>query len=361
MKLWDSFVRFLMELFGSGRRPFTWEFEDFQVITDERPVYVWAITNALYITLHPTMYAVAIGPSGKAILLKGGFNFPLPPGRYSLHYVDKRDRTNKVETRQTTSDGAKVSLTLLITYRVCDPIRAFDVPDPVGILLAAIQSDLNEYIRSHAYDEIIGSIDGQVAESALIARYIKQRHNGRQPICRIFVISDVTILERAGDPDITGIRKDYQVQQKQKVAETQLSQQQQKLETLVASQEAQIRQIRAEADLKQQEILQKVKLKEVAIENARQQMRMKQEQWERAVEAISQTLSVPNYQRGQQEMEVLQALLAEMHRTVFEDVEAASQQPAAAPPGPGKPTREPANKMDSLTSTLLGLLAHKKS
>lgn len=66
--------------------------------------------GGIYINLHSTLYSVAVGPDGRVIHLRDGYN-SLPAGYYTLYYIDKQDRVFEMpRLTETTRDGAQVSL-----------------------------------------------------------------------------------------------------------------------------------------------------------------------------------------------------------------------------------------------------------
>ena len=116
--------KYLLESRGRNRLAPRYSFADNEIVTAGFTMKVSPLWNAIYLNLHPTHYAVAIGPDGRIMNLRGGYN-PLSPGRYILHYVDKQNRVTVIpRIAETTFDGSQVSLELVITYRVIDPIRA---------------------------------------------------------------------------------------------------------------------------------------------------------------------------------------------------------------------------------------------
>jgi hypothetical protein len=357
--LWKEIVRWWLEFWGRKQSPKVYSFPENEVVTSESSFSIPFWAQAKYLNLHPTLYAVAISPDGKLQNLRGGYNFPLLPGRYIMHYVDKRDRIGAIpKTSETTQDGANISLELIITYRVSDPIKLFEIQQPVDILLSLIRSDLMEFIRIHRYDEVVGSNDGQTIDSSRVARYIKEQHNSRYQISRVFTLMNVVVVEKVGDPKLIVIRKNFQVQQKQNVADSELLKQNQELEKKVAFQEAEIKSIKAQADVTQQNILQKMKLQEIELEKARNDLQWRQEKWSRAMDAISQTLTTPNYQRDQRELELIGQIMNELKLLTGQGVDSgADGQKNTLSEAVNKKS---GNKIDTLTDTLLSLLNRKK-
>jgi regulator of protease activity HflC (stomatin/prohibitin superfamily) len=349
-----------------GRKRATphFSFSSDQIMTPGTTIYVSPIWNAYYVNLHPTHYAVASGPDGRVIHLRGGYNFPLPAGRYTLHYVDKQNRVFEMpRVSETTRDGAQVSLDLIITYRVIDPVRALGVQQPVGTLLAFINSDLKELIRSHKYDEIIGDNNERTIENGLVSRYIKDQHASRHQISKLFFIEDVVIDEKIGDPKLTEIRENFQVQQRQNVATSELSKQNQELAKKVASQDAEIKQIKAQSEADQQEITQKMKMQSLEFERARSELQAelqyRQETMMQAMSAVGQALSASGYPLDARAMEIIRDIIGEFRvgQTGPEAMPGAAQKSPASSKQPGTFNAE---KVSTLTDTLLNWLNYKR-
>ncbi|CAG0953255.1 hypothetical protein ANAEL_00186 [Anaerolineales bacterium] len=359
MQTFRCYLQQCLEFWGRRQSPKIYSFPENEVMTPENFFYVWPLVGAKYLNLHPTLYAVAISPDGRPQILKGGYNFPLPTGRYIIHYIDKRDRIGVTpKTSEITQDGANVSLELIITYRISDPIKVLEIERPVDTFFSLIQADLREFIRNHRYDEIFGIGDGQSIDSAKISQYIRQQHIDRRQVSRVFTITNVAVEEREGDSKLTEIRKDFQVQHKQNIAATELTKQNQELERKVTSQDAEIKRMKAQADVTQQEILQKMQLQKIELENARNELTWRQDKWARAMDAIAQTLSIPNYQRDQGEIDVIHEILDEL--------KAQAGRGSGSAPGDSQPAsgntknKKEGEKLDTLTDTLLSLLDRKR-
>ena len=356
---WNDLVQLWLEYWGRKRSPQLFTFPENEVLTPEGSFHISVLAKATYLNLHPTLYAVAISPDGKPQHLKGGYNFPLPPGKYIIHYVDKRDRKGFTKTSETTQDGANVSLELIITYRVSDPIKLLEIQQPVATIFSLIQSDLKEFIRTHRYDEIFGSGDDPSVDSSMVAQYIKQRHVNRHQVSRVFTITNVAVEDRQGDPKLTEIRKNFQVQQKQKIVDTELLKQNQDLERKVAAQDAEIKRINAQALVTQQEILQKMQLQQIELDNARRALTLQQEKWARAMDALSRTLATPNFQRDPREIEVIGQIVNQLKALTNQDfnprgqVQKADSEETVHTKG--------GESIDSLTDKLLSLLNRRNS
>lgn len=357
--LWSDLVKFWFEWLGRGEPAPQFTFSVNEIYSPGEIRNVSSLTKALYINLHYTLDAVATSSDGKILNLKGGFNYPLVPGRYIVHYVDKQNRVSKLpRVTGITTDGSQVSLELVITYRVSDPVRALEVQQPVENLFLLIQSDLKEFIRSHSYAEIFEGSGGHKVDVTLLARYIREQHRSRH-LSKLFFLADVVIGERIGDPKLTEIQENFQVQQRQKAAESELLKQKKELERKVASQDAEIERIKAESEVSQQSILQKMKLQSMELERARAEMHYKQEKWMRGMDAIAQAFSAPTYPRDPREVEMIKELLGALGGASSLNPDMAAGQ--ENPPVSGSVRPSNSDRIDALTDTLLSWLDRKRS
>jgi hypothetical protein len=357
--LLNEFGRILLESRGRNRPAPKFSFPDNEIVTPGEALRVSSVWKAIYLNLHPTHYAVAISPDGRFMNLRGGYN-PLPPGRYILHYVDRQNRVSVIpKISETTLDGSQVSLEIVITYRVIDPIKALEVQHSVYTLFVFIQSDLKEFIRSHTYDEIVGGNDGRMADNSLVARYIRNQHASRHQMSKLFFIADIVVGEKVGDPKLTEIRENFQIEQRQKVADGELIRQNQDLQKKVASQDAQIIRIKAQSDVDQQDILQKIQLQKIELEKARMELHLRQEKVVRAMNAIVQAFSAPTYPRDPREVEIIKELLGALEIAPGPGPDAVAGQ--ADHPASGSTRTANPERIDTLTDTLLNWLDRKRS
>jgi hypothetical protein len=356
--LWSDISKLYLEWQGRRRTAPRYPFRENEIVSPGVVQSVPSASGGIYMNVHPTHYALLIGPDGRIMNMRGGFS-PLPPGRYVLHYVDKQNRVTLIpRATEAASDGPQVSLDLAITYRVIDPMKALEVQQAVDALILFIQSDLKEFIRSHKYDEIVGDLYGRKVDNELVVRYIKDQHASRHQMSRLFFIADVVIGDKAGDPRVSEIRQKIQINQWQYDADTEIQRQNQELGEKVAAQEAAIRRIKAESDAKQQEILQKMELQKIELDTARAELRFRQERMSRAMDAIGQAFSSQTYPRDPREVEIIRDLIAALGSSVDRPVKAAPGPEAPAPNGSSvTPNSE---KIDSLTDTLLNWLEHKR-
>lgn len=348
MKSWlNDLGKYILESQGRSKSALRYPFQEDEIVS---PAYLMKVSpwfNAFYLNLHPSQYAVAITPEGRKISVKGGYN-ALLPGRYLLHYVDKQNRVSVIpRISETTLDGARVSLELVLNYQVIDPFLALEVQQPVETFFVFIQSDLKEFIRNHKHDEIVGDGTGLTVDNSLVSQYIRDQHKNRPQMCKLFSLAEVVVEEKMGDPKLTEIRGEFQVKQKQDVAESELLKHSQELQRKVAAQEAEIQRIKANADAKEQEIRQKMEHQTIELEKERADLKFRQEKMNRAMDAISQAFAAPTYPRDPREVEIIKELLGALGNTRSDS-------------GPQtKP--QSTDRIDTLTSTLLNWLDRKRS
>jgi len=339
----------LLEWQGRGKPAPRYIFQENEIVSPGYPRNVSPLWQATYIRLHPTHYAVAIGPTGRLINLTGGYNL-LPTGRYIIHYVDKQSRVNLIpKTSEITADGFQIAMELAINYRVIDPIKALEVQNPIDMLLRLLQANLKEFIRSHKYDEIMGDANGQKIDNEQVVIYIREQHIGSSPLARLFYIVDVVVKEKVGDPKVIELREKYQISQRQLDNQKALQTMNQELEKKVVDQDALIKKIKAESAVTQQNIVQKMEMQKIALEKARADFQYRQENWRVAVDAIVQTLSNQTYPPDSAEYEVIKELLMELRASTLQSGETAAAQGGKSPNGPPKGS----DRINELTRTLL--------
>jgi regulator of protease activity HflC (stomatin/prohibitin superfamily) len=357
MELLIFIGKLLLTWLGRRRPAVRYPFQETEIVSPGSRLSVFLFWRATYLNLHPTQYAVAIAPDGQTTLLKGGYTYPLTPGNYTLHYVDKQNRVQVLpRVSDITRDGSQVSLQLSITYRVIDPIKALDVQEPVSTLLSFITSDVKEFIRSHEYDEFIGDKNGRTIDNGLIANYIKDHHADRHQMAKLFFIADIVVSEKQGDPKLAEIKGDFQVQQRQNFSTTEKLKQNQELEMKVAAQEADIKRIRAEADAKQQEIMQKMQMQNMELEQARADLRYRQEIMSKAMDAIGQALSSSTYPMDSRAVGLIKELVGELRGQVNSGTVATNQADGTAP----TQRTASAERIGTLTDTLIKWLDYKQ-
>jgi hypothetical protein len=348
----DIFVEFgklWLEYWGKDKAAPQYKFQENEIVSPPYLRKVSRLSQATYVNLHPTHFAVAISPDGRIINLKGGYNV-LSPGYYNIHYVDKQNRVNNIpRTEEITLDGFKVAMELAISYRVIDPIKALEIQHPVDTLHRLIQANLKEFIRSHKYEQIVGDIDGRKIDNEQGATYIKEQHIDRSPLARLFYIVDVVVREKVGDPKVIELREKHQISQQQLGNQKALQAANQELERKIADQDALIKKIKATSAVDQQNTLQQMEMQKIELEKARADFKYRQEIGGKAVDAIVQTLSNQTYPPDEAEYEVIRQLLEELSVSIFKNGE--TKKDGRESKGPAK-TPNP-ERVNELTNTLM--------
>ena len=357
-KLFVDFRKWRLESKGRNKPAPRYIFKENEIISTPYPRKVSSLWNATYLNLHPTHFAVAVGPDGQLTRLTGGIN-SLHPGGYNIHYVDRQNRVATIpRIEETTCDGSRFALEVVITYQVVDPIKAWEVQNPVETLIRFVQSDIKEFIRSHKYDEMLGDLEGPKNTNDEVALYIKEKHTGRYPISKLFMISNVVIKEKSGDPRLIELREKQQISQRQFAAQSEMQTHNQELEKKVVEQDALIKKIKAESSVTQQDILQKMELQKIELERARTEFQNRQDVTMRAMEALAQAFSSPAFLRDPQIADTVWKLFGSMGISRPSTQEAfTEQEDIPTTDRAGTPDTE---EMDSLTNILVGLLARKQ-
>jgi hypothetical protein len=348
-----------LEWVGRQKPAPKYNFQDNEIVSPGYPKDVSDLWKALYLRLHPTHYAVAISPDGQKILLQGGYNI-LAPGLYNIHYIDKQDRVNHLpRVTETTSDGYQVAIILSVTYRVQNPLIALDVQNAVDTLLRFIQSDLRDFIRSHTYDEIMGEPKSHKFENEAIINYIKDQHRTRHNLSKLFFIADVIVQEKTGDPRVMQQRERSQSSQREIAAKNVLQDMNQELTQKVAIQDRDIQRIRNSSELERQKSNQEIDRLRFENERMRADFQNRQDNTMRAMDAIAKAFASPAFLRDPQVAETVWKLFASLgisRPQTAEPASGTSPQPTVDPAGVAS-----ANDVDSLTDTLLSLLARKRT
>jgi hypothetical protein len=334
-------------------------FQQNEIVSPGYPRDVSDLWKATYLRLHPTHYAIAISPDGKVINLKGGYN-ELAPGLYNIYYIDRQKRVNHIpRTGEITSDGYQVAMVLAVTYQVQDPLEALEIQNAVDTLLQFIQSDLKEFIRNRTYDEIMGEPNGHKFDNGAIAYYIKDQHTTRHQLAKLFFISDVIIQEKIGDSRVMDQRERSQTSQREIASQKVLQDLNQELREKVARQDADLQRIKNSSELERQKSNQEIERLRFENERIKAEFQNRQEITMRAMEAIAQAFASPAFLRDPQVAETVWKLFSSMGISRPQPVEPASgsrRQPDAEPIG-----FQNASEVDSLTDTLLSLLARKRA
>jgi len=368
-KLWDSLISWWLEYRGRNQLAETYTFSSYEIVSPGTEFKVSFLYPRIYLNLHPTLSALCVYPDGEVKVIKGGLNPRFPFGKYLVHYVDKTDRQSELlKVAEITNDAARISLALKIIYRISNPLKAFEIQKPVETFYSQIQADLKDYIRKRNYEDLIGGGDGEVIDSDLVAKFIKQQHAVRYPISQLFSIVDVIVQEKEGDPVFIEKRKNY----KSQVVDSETKMKIQDLNKRIASQDAEMEQLRyqykavleqqkATADVQQNTIRQQIAVQELEIQKMRNAIQQSQDAWDqqqakwlRSMDVIESAVKSPYFR------EVEGAVLAvvdEMRRSIETNVpvEPASNTKEKNVSGEGN-----SDKLDVMTNRLLHLLDRRK-
>jgi len=371
-EIWDYFRRIWLKYFGGKNLVEPYIFSSHEIISPAFFFRVSYLLQGIYLNLHPTLYAIAILADGTRKKLEGGLNIPFPPGKFTLHYVDKTDRQSELlKITENTLDAARVTLAVSITYRISEPIRVFDIQKPVETFFSMIQADLKEYIRSRLYQDLIGNDDGQVIDSGLVAKYIKQQHGARYPISKVFTIIDVIVQEKEGDPMFIEKRKSYTSQvvdgeSKIKIQDLnkKIASQEADMEQLRYKSKAELEQLKAKADVELNAIRQEITIREIENQKMRDKLQQtqaiwdqKQARWLRSMEAVESAFKSP-YLRDQQVRDIVSKIFDE--QKVFAETDAETEMLSRKPDVRNDVPKHGGEKLDSLTETLFSLLDRRK-
>lgn len=345
-----------------------YSFQKNKVVSEPFIFNVSYFLQGIYLNLHPTLYAVFIFSNGKRQRFdEGGVIMPFPPGVTTLHYIDRTVRQgDQIKVTENTKDAAKVTLAVIVTYRVSDPIKVFEIQQPVETLLSRVQADLKEYIRTHQYEDLISNGNFQVIDSELVAKYIKQQHENRYPLSKVFALIEVSVQEKEGDPVFIEKLKSL----KSQVVDGETKIKIQDLNQKLATQEAEMQKIqnRYKADLDQQRaqsdmLIQKMRSEQDMelqrlrndLQQAQDAWEQKQKKWLRSMEVIDSAVKSPYFR----EMEgAVSAVVNELKRSTGVDI--SSDIPESDPEEKTKAVTGNDENLDTVTERLRSLLDRKK-
>lgn len=326
-----------LEYWGKRRPPNLVSFPERNIIVSGERRRVWSIFRAAFFNADPNAYIVLTSPEGDLITVKGGYN-RLEPGSYLQNYVDKHIRTDTLpEIAETTLDGAKISMSLAISYSVRDPIKAMSLDNPINTLFSHVQLDAREFIKKHLHDDIVGRESTLESDQDGFTQYIIQQHNKHHNVARVFTIIEIAV-QRQGDPKLLDIR----LQDRQNTAILELDHKIQGLEQQIAEKEAEVRKIKAQADIEIQKIRNELE-KERSAWQHQQVLDMS------ISHVLEKMLSIPGYHPNTQELTLL-------YNRFSQDASELSSPDDAT----GKIPSEIPEQADPLTKTLLTLLNRRK-
>ena len=345
-------------------------------------------TSGFYLPLPPNAFGVVIFPDGTSHNMEGGVH-EAPPGLYKLQYVDKHERLDFTSPiSEMTTDGEKLTLKVVLRYRVVDPIVALRIDKPAETLIEHIEADVAQYIRTHDHTEIADVADGR--DSRLLA-FFSERHKRRKPLSDAVELLGVELKEFSGDKEYVEIRRRRNTDDRQTELTRQQEGHQQEINRLkaqfkaendrlsaalsadlnrqAAEQKAEIENIEARFKTEKDEILYKVRMQEIELEDRRQRWDRQREKFTKAFEAITQTIG-SGYPLTPTAIQTMLELMKAINKeSRYEEVppsahEEEAQNPPPVQPAPAAPPPAvPAvggDKVERLTNILLDLLKSKK-
>lgn len=314
--------------------------------------------NAFYLSLPSNAYGIVTYPDGATRNLAGGLH-QVPPGLYKLQYVDKHERFDvTAPISETAMDGEKITLTVMVRYRVTEPLTALRIDKPIETLIEHLQTDLAQYIRTHNHNDIADS--PQANGTSKILTFFIQRHADRHPLSRALAITGIELKEFTGDKDYINIRRNDLIQQQQDQIDKQQLDRKKEIEKLKAEHKVEMEKINSKAAAEQlalrSEILHETEKRDILLDEMRQQSQRRHELVVKAVDAISQALEHSGYSRNSAE---IKSAIGDLLSAVRED-KPETAQGSSKNTDNHNPRTTNNNKIEDLTNTLLNLLKPRK-
>ena len=313
--------------------------------------------NAFYLPLPSNAYGIVVYPDGTTRNLAGGLH-EVPPGLYKLQYVDKHERYDvTTPISEMAMDGEKLTLTVMVRYRVTEPLTALRIDKPIETLIEHLQTDLAQYIRTHNHNDIA---DSPLANGASkILSFFSQRHADRFPLSRAIAITGIELKEFMGDKDYINIRRNDLIQQQQDQIDKQQLDRKKEIEKLKAEHKVELEKINSRASAEQlalrSEILHETEKRDILLDEMRQQSQRRHELVVKAVDAISQALEHSGYSRNSAE---IKSAIGDLLSAVREDKPETAQSSSINSANNPRTTKN--DKIEDLTYTLLNLLKPRK-
>lgn len=324
--------------------------------------------SAFYLALPPNAYGVVIYPDGTSRNLPGRV-YEVPVGLYKLQYVDNRERFDfTAPVTEMTTDGERLTLKVILRYRVIDPVRVLGIARPVETLLEHVEADVAQYIRTHDHADIADSSDER--EYSKLFSFFSERHEHRRPLSQAFSIIGVELKDFSGDKEFVDMRRKARMDERKTKIEIELANSQQELGLLkaqhkadneknAADHKAEMGKKDAVHEKEKQEILRQVHLYEIELDNKRKHLQMRGDEFSQVIEAISRTFSSgvplnPNVMKY-----ITDLFAAYKEELDSESQPTSSAEPKQSMPPPSVPPVD-GNKVEKLKNTLLDLLNPKK-
>jgi hypothetical protein len=332
-------------------------------------------TSGFYLTLPPNAYGVVIFPDGTSHNMPGGLH-EAPAGLYKLQYVDNHERfefSNPVS--EMTTDGEKLTLKVLLRYRVINPELALSIARPVETLIEHIETDVAQYIRTHDHGDIADSSEKN--EYSKLFSFFSERHKRRLPLSQALSITGIELKDFAGDKDYVEMRRKARMDERQNKIEKEQAEYQQELNRLkaqhkadneknAAEHKAEIEKIEAGHEKEKQKILYQIHLQEIDLDDKRKHWQRQYHKFAKALEAVSMTVS-SGLSMNPSVMKTITDLVLALKEEVDKEPNLVPEpEPAENKPQENEnnvaPPASPSgvDKVERLTNTLLSLLNPKK-
>lgn len=321
--------------------------------------------SGFYLSLPANTWGVLTHPNGTQQAIPGGL-CELPPGLYKLQYIDQQghhEYTNRIS--EVSSDGEKLTLSLLIHYRVTNPLAVCQIDRPVETLMANIETDLAQYIRIHAHNEIAENNNDR--EQGKIHRFFLARHQRRHLPSRAITIEGIEIKEFTYDEEYFNIRRDRALQQQKDENAAEELKRKREIERIHAEHNLEIERLttsaKAEMQALQGRILDETRAREIELERIQMKDKRRHELLVNAITTIRQAVEIAGYSRGSIE---IRGIIDELLTTIMSDSpiieqSAEDRRPVKAQPVDNEDFAHPPlspveQKIKNLTNTLRNLL-----
>jgi len=362
--IFGGLARFIIEIRGRRFSAPDIDFEENQVIQEGGDIEVGTFwywlsgTSGFYLSLPANTWGVVTHPDGSQHSPPGGVCLVLP-GSYKVHYIDQHERheyTNRVS--EVTTDGENLALSVLIHYRVANPRVVCQIDRPVETLMANIETDLAQYIRTHAHDEIAESAD--IRDRGRIHQFFFERHRGRHLLSRAFAINSVEIKEFTGDSEYFTMRRERSLQRRRDEIAAEQFERQRETERLNAEHTLELNRLKAEAQARikalEARILDDTRKREIELEQIRMKDARRHELLVNTITTIRGVIEHAAYTRGGMEAksiinQLLDTIMTDLPPIMEEKLEERTETGGSLPPL--SPAEE---KIKNLTDTLRNLL-----
>lgn len=352
-----SLKQIWIEFQGRQNEPPPIDFGETSILTQPTAFRVW-LFGGYYLPLPAMTAAIVTSPSGQKMVFSEGGYKNLQNGAYTLQYVDLHKRTLTFSITDTTLDGSKVSLAVSMNYKVHDPVEIANIAKPLDAFLAACEAAIRKVIKTHNHHEIIGEPDNErILSDDVIFKSVKEQV-GKNQACRAFLLMDVVIKERVGDPKIIALQQQISVQEKESVIQREgvvqqqeIAEEQQGLALIKAETESLIQELQATTEADRSEILERARRLSVELETLPRlaewqnaQVMRKLDVIEKALETLIQTQTIVGFPRNADDIRLLQNIIHALTESVRN-----------LPMSPSEPVR-PVNES---RSTIINLLSPK--